>query len=315
MAEKIAIKDQEKLTNIYNKIIKIRKNVSAYMLVGNSRKKLFNYAILLSKILICPNSFKEECSKCNICKRIDDNSYTELKVINAENKVIKKDKVIEITRTFNKESIEGRNLVYIINNVECLNVSSSNSILKFLEEPDSNVVAIFTTTNFDRVIKTISSRCQILKTNTFFSKRGIDLVKEIIDLDEENIYKALDFIKKIENNYSYATATIKENLLNNFNNKEMVDKFLKIMLIFYKDLLNYKTIEKTIYFEKNDIKSVADKQKENIITKKISFILENIEKIEYNVNIPVSPIPGHKLYEVPNVSPYRRCRSRSQRNH
>ena len=284
MAE-LLIKNDPRLTNIYNNLIKSKKNSQSYMLVGNSKSKLNEYAILLSKILVCPHTFEEKCTKCNICKRIDSNNYPELKIINPENKVIKKEKITDLTRKFQSQSIEGRNLVYIINDAECLNIAASNSILKFLEEPDSNVVAIFTTTNFDGVIKTITSRCQIIKVNNTKINEGINFVVETSGLDEENVYKVVDFTKKIENNYPLAVAQVKEEFLNIFNNKDMLDKALKVMLLFYKDILNYKINEKTQFFEKNEIKLVANKQNKDTISKKISFILENMDKIEYNVNM------------------------------
>ena len=282
---KLLIKNDPRLTNIYNNLIKSKKNSQSYMLVGNSKSKLNEYAILLSKILVCPHTFEEKCTKCNICKRIDSNNYPELKIINPENKVIKKEKITDLTRKFQGQSIEGRNLVYIINDAECLNIAASNSILKFLEEPDSNVVAIFTTTNFDGVIKTITSRCQIIKVNNTKINEGINFVVETSGLDEENVYKVVDFTKKIENNYPLAVAQVKEEFLNIFNNKDMLDKALKVMLLFYKDILNYKINEKTQFFEKNEIKLVANKQNKDTISKKISFILENMDKIEYNVNM------------------------------
>lgn len=284
MAE-LLIKNDPRLTNIYNNLIKSKKNSQSYMLVGNSKSKLNEYAVLLSKILVCPHTFEEKCTKCNICKRIDSNNYPELKIISPENKVIKKEKITDLTRKFQSQSIEGRNLVYIINDAECLNIAASNSILKFLEEPDSNVVAIFTTTNFDGVIKTITSRCQIIKVNNTKINEGINFVIETSGLDEENVYKVVDFTKKIENNYPLAVAQVKEDFLNIFNNKDMLDKALKVMLLFYKDILNYKINEKTQFFEKNEIKLVANKQTKDIISKKISFILENMDKIEYNVNM------------------------------
>ena len=58
-----------------------------------------------------------------------------------------------------------------------------------------------------------------------------------------------------------------------------------LMLFYYKDMLNYKIKNKCIYYEANDIKSLANIQNDNLISKKISFILENIAKLEYNVNI------------------------------
>lgn len=284
-ANDIFIKDQPILTKIFNNINKTKKNVQAYVLTGESKEKLQKYALLLSKILICPNQYHEDCNKCNICNRINDNNYSELKIIYPENRVIKKDEIVKLRNYFNTQSIEGRNQVYIIHDIETLNQSASNSILKFLEEPESNLTAIFTTTNIDSVIKTVISRCQIIKINNIRVKYGLDFVKEISNLDEEKIYLVIDFLKNIEKNYAIAFSELKNNFIKYFDNKELVSSALKVMLLYYKDMLNYKIRNKCYYFEVNDIKLISKNQTEDLISKKISFILENLKKIEYNVNI------------------------------
>ena len=70
-----------------------------------------------------------------------------------------------------------------------------------------------------------------------------------------------------------------------YNSKELLSSALKVMLLYYKDMLNYNIKEKCLYFEVNDVKSVIKTQSNDTISKKISFILENITKLEYNVNI------------------------------
>ena len=57
--------------------------------------KIEEYAILLSKIIICPHVYEENCNKCNIWKRIDENTYGELKIIKPINRIIKKESIIE----------------------------------------------------------------------------------------------------------------------------------------------------------------------------------------------------------------------------
>ena len=132
-------------------------NVQAYLLVCKDKSSLKECSKIIAKSSICPYVFKNYCNDCNICKRIDKNFFSELIEIFPENNVIKKEEILKIKERFNKYSIEGKNMTYIIHNVECLNSSSGNSILKFLEEPDSNSVAIFTTTNVDNVMETIIS--------------------------------------------------------------------------------------------------------------------------------------------------------------
>lgn len=285
MDSNLVIKNQPVLSKIFNNIRKTNNNVQAYMLVGEDKEKIEEYAILLSKILICPHVYEENCNKCNICKRIDENTYGELKIIKPINRIIKKESIIELRDYFRTESIEGKNEVYIINDAETLNAAAANAILKFLEEPDSNAVAIFTTTNLDSVIKTITSRCQLIKTNNVRTKYGIDFVKELTNLEEDQIYDIIDFTKSLERNYNKAFSCVKTNIVDVYNSKELLSSALKVMLLYYKDMLNYNIKEKCLYFEVNDVKNVIKTQNNDTISKKISFILENITKLEYNVNI------------------------------
>lgn len=283
--DEIQIKNQPILNKILNNINNKGNNVQAYILSGNDKENLLNYAILFSKVLVCPHRYKKGCSECNICNRIDKENYAELKIINPVNKIIKKEAILELKNEFKTKSIEGKNEVYIINDAETLNGAASNTILKFLEEPDSNIVAIFTTTNLDSVIKTIVSRCQVIKINNFQKKSGIDFIKNLTNFDEETIYKVIDFVKIIEKSSEDAIINAKKLFFNYFNTKELLINAFNVILLYYKDMLNYKIKNKCIYYEANDIKSLANIQNDNLISKKISFILENIAKLEYNVNI------------------------------
>lgn len=281
----IIVKNQPVLNKVLNNINNGKKNVQAYILYGDSKEVLKEYALTLSKVLICPHKYNNNCNNCNICRRIDSNTYGELKVINPVNNMIKKESVIEIKDNYNTESIEGKNLVYIINDVETLNASAANSILKFLEEPDGNLVAIFTTTNLDLVIKTIVSRCQVIKINNYKRKKGLDFIKELTGFDEETIYSIVDFTKKIEKDKTSAIVNVKNDFINVFDTKEALAKALNVMLLYYKDMLNYKIRNKCFYFDINDVKLGMNNKSEDVISKKISFILENISKLEYNVNV------------------------------
>ena len=127
--------------------------------------------------------------------------------------------------------------------------------------------------------------CQLIKTNNVRTKYGIDFVKELTNLEEDQIYDIIDFTKSLERNYNKAFSCVKTNIVDVYNNKELLSSALKVMLLYYKDMLNYNIKEKCLYFEVNDVKNVIKTQNNDTISKKISFILENITKLEYNVNI------------------------------
>ena len=282
----VIVKNQPILSRVLSCINSANTSVQAYILVGDNEKKLSEYSILFSKVLICPNTYEDNCTKCNICKRITSGNYGELKIINPVNNVIKKENILDLRESFQTSSIEGKNQVYIINHVETLNSAAANALLKFLEEPDSNTVAIFTTTNLDSVIKTILSRCQVIKLNNYESYSKQELITNMYGMDNEKVNIIMDFFLALENNSTKAYTIEKNNFIENFNNKEDIKLSLNVLLLMYKDAMNYKMFNKMEYFNNEiGIKNVAESNKMEQITKKIKFILENINKLEYYVNI------------------------------
>ena len=85
--------------------------------------------------------------------------------------------------------------IYIINLIEKAPVASLNKLLKFIEEPNSNIVAIFTSNSVDSILQTIVSRCQTITLKEF-------MVSDLIDyLVNNNVsYEDAWLISKISNN-------------------------------------------------------------------------------------------------------------------
>ncbi len=281
----VIVENQPVLSRILGRINNSLVSVQAYLLVGKNIEELKEYAITFAKVLICPKKYEKNCLKCNICSRIESGNFGELRIINPVNWVIKKEEIINLRDMFQTKSIEGKNQVYIINSVETLNLSAANALLKFLEEPDSNTVAIFTTTNINSVIDTIVSRCQTIKLNNNSKTKGLDFVINSSGLDEEKINNSLDFLFAIENNNVKVISMIKD-VFDLFSTRELLKGALTVILLAYKDALNYKIFKKMEYFNnETGIKNMCISQNTEILIEKIAFILENIQKLEYNVNI------------------------------
>ena len=283
--ENIVVENQDTFSKILNNINNYSKISQSYILVGDNSYELKNYSLLFAKVLICPNKYDKDCNECNICKRISTGNYGELSIIEPTNGVIKKEEIIKLKNNYQTQSIEGKNRVYIIHEAQLLNQSSANALLKFLEEPDSNTVAIFTTTNLNLMLNTIISRCQIIKLNKN-NKLDITNIKKEYNFEEEDINFIMDYLFDIENNFPKALMNIKETFLKRYDIKEKIKSACTIMLFIYKDALNYKLFNKMNYFNnETGIKNISEKQDINVIIKKITFILENIEKLEYNLNL------------------------------
>lgn len=84
--------------------------------------------------------------------------------IETETHVIKKQQIQDLFKEFSKTSLQNLRKIYVIEDAEKLNTTSANTLLKFLEEPDSKTsVGILVTDNQYALLDTIISRAHILK--------------------------------------------------------------------------------------------------------------------------------------------------------
>ena len=144
----------------------------------------------------------------------------------------------------NKSSFNNLPKFILIDNVENLNKSCVNALLKVTEEPNDNIYFIFIHNNNKKILTTLKSRCIIFKINLSFNS-SIEITNKIL---EKNIF---DLINNDILNY-YFTPGNYLNLIN-FANKNEIDIFamnLKDFLSLLIDKNYYKKdsyIEETIY--------------------------------------------------------------------
>src|SRR5262252_2592356 len=142
-------------------------------------KKLF--ALEMAKALNCRNrSGVESCDQCSSCKRItkstfppfsdaDDNKnrliwseHGDVAMVRPYKQIIRVNPIRELAREANFRPFEGAARVFIIEDADYMNDSSSNALLKVLEEPPATSHLILTTSNPAVLLPTIRSRCQVI---------------------------------------------------------------------------------------------------------------------------------------------------------
>ena len=261
----------------------------AYLFGTNEYKNSNHFIMSFVKTLLCPNKANNDnCKNCSVCEKIDKNIYSEFKVIERDGMWIKKEQLLELQKEFKTKSVESNLKVYVINNAEYLNQSSANSLLKFLEEPQDNIIAILVTNNIHQLLDTIVSRCQVI---SLINSENNNIKKNISSLLEENdnvdkiIENALDFIYFYENNHIDTIVYMKDTVLNNFEDRRKIEILLQIMILFYKDLLNYKLDINKNLFNLKDIEKIAKLNNVNQIENKINIIMETKKNLKLNANI------------------------------
>lgn len=166
----------------------------AYLFCGPSGTMKKETAILLAQSLMCEdNGFA--CEVCDTCIRVAQMEYADMIYIDGTETSIKKDDIIKLQRNFNKTGLEQKGKkVYILDHAENATPDALNSLLKFLEEPTNDMVAILLVEQIDRVLPTIVSRCQNIPFTALGAQQCFQLVKD--DLEELDAYMLSQIIRQ-----------------------------------------------------------------------------------------------------------------------
>ena len=223
------------------------------------------------QLLICGLNESNEVgiSKEKLINLLENKSYPDLLEIKPENNVIKKEQLLEMMEKFSNKSVYGTYQIYVIHHAEMLNLSSANTILKFLEEPENNIIAVLLSTHRYKVLPTILSRCTVMTLKQEKSN--------MIDVNDNQI------LIKLLNNLLIDT----EPLIILFN-----DYYESLFQTKELSLDTLKKISKILqyYIQTNDLSSLSIKSSDINLNKFqlleiVSIIDEFSVKLQYNVNI------------------------------
>lgn len=223
------------------------------------------------QLLICGLNESNEVgiSKEKLINLLENKSYPDLLEIKPENNVIKKEQLLEMMEKFSNKSVYGTYQIYVIHHAEMLNLSSANTILKFLEEPENNIIAVLLSTHRYKVLPTILSRCTVMTLKQEKSN--------MIDVNDNQI------LIKLLNNLLIDT----EPLIILFN-----DYYESLFQTKELSLDTLKKISKILqyYIQTNDLSSLSIKSSDINLNKFqlleiVSIFDEFSVKLQYNVNI------------------------------
>lgn len=146
-----------------------------YMFSGSSSAELEGLARTLAKTLNCERPLKKAgvsidcCDGCLTCRKIDNGNHADVLWIRPESK-LRVVKINQITRRdgspprvlnefVNLKPTEAEYKVGIIVGADRMNEQAANAFLKTLEEPPAKSILILLTTEPQRILETIVSRC------------------------------------------------------------------------------------------------------------------------------------------------------------
>lgn len=248
----------------------------AFLIETNDQETCYKNLITFLKMLNCPNSYEDECSNCQLCHLLNSENLPSLIKIIPDGASIKKEQVLELKRFFQTRPTFSKYNMYIIMNAELLNSSSANTMLKFIEEPEDNIIGFFITNNKENIIDTIKSRCQIV--SDFY------INKEMVDIPKVWQSIAVNYVKECEMTNDEAILYNKNVLVPLIHDRrELLFLFQSIFSI-YNDLY-HKSLDKTeLREEYKDLNFVLKKGK-IYLSLKLSKVLKILDELNYNLNI------------------------------
>lgn len=288
----------------------LKRNLShAYLFDLNNNLYAENMILAFVKSILCKEHInKEEYNNCLKCKRINENNYQELKKIIPDGQVIKKEQLDDLQKIFSTKPLESDKRIYIIYDVEKLNSSAANSLLKFLEEPAEGIIAILLTNNLNQVLKTIVSRCQVIVFNKnrvqefielnkiveektiyklAFTVFGISDKSMIQEYHRNFIYSVINFFKTYEKNKIKTILYEKEIFNDIFKEKNEILSFFEIAILFYRDIINYKLNRNLLYYDdyQDLLFEISEENTMEKLLNKITILLQKQKLVKNNVNI------------------------------
>jgi DNA polymerase-3 subunit gamma/tau len=171
--------------SLQNAILK-NKIAHAYMFVGTRGVGKTSVARIFAKAIRCENRMPDgnACNECKACLDFDtDTSMNVIEIDGASNNSV--DNIRDLISNVHYLPTSGQFKVYIIDEVHMLSTSAFNALLKTLEEPPAHVVFIFATTEAQKLLGTVLSRCQRFD---FRNAQVEDLISHIKSISQvENI--------------------------------------------------------------------------------------------------------------------------------
>lgn len=313
-------KNWQELATYQPRVIKLLVNsiekerlAHAYLFEGKKGTGKKAVGVLLAKSFLCEDlKDYEPCQNCRNCKRIDSGNHPDVHIIEPDGLSIKKGQIQELQEEFSKSGVESSKKLYMIVHADKMTVNAANSLLKFLEEPNANTIAILLTEQYHKMLNTILSRCQLLSFHPLQPKVIQETLKEsgvsaniaalvsqltndtdaAFELSKDDWFaqarmKVIKLYEVLVNRKGQAALYIHTEWMSHFNDKEKQDTGLDLLLYLYKDILSVQVgnDEQVIFQDLIQlVKQHALQMTQRSVTEKITSILEAKKRLHANVN-------------------------------
>lgn len=226
--------------------LKLQKKSGTYLFYGTEMEFLTEFALCFAKGLLCQEIEFDFCDNCNICRRINSTSYSDLEILSNPDG-LKVDEIRELAQKSASSSYEGGKKIFILKDIGKMKKEASNALLKLIEEPHSDSFFILLNTSLN-ILPTIKSRAILVKikkktateldiddfTYNFFMGITSDIEKfKLLNLDLNTGYSYSEIknaIKKYDETRDFSDKiNIYKGIRDFINNRNSISNLEKIL--------------------------------------------------------------------------------------
>lgn len=281
--------------------VRENKQEHSYLLVSKDGFSSLEMATLFAKAILCQNL----CGTCENCKKIELKAHPDVKYFPQGDKLLVDDSKKIVDESFTKPIFADKK-IFIISNFDNSTQEAQNKLLKSLEEPNDNIYYILTTSNIEKVLPTIRSRCNKI----YLSQISEQTIAKMLKCDEATknlaikigggyLSKSIELSKK--KNLAYLTS-LAVGLIQDLKSssmaiewvkkiidvKEDVNLLIEIISLVLEDAINLK-VNKAAEIRLEDYKAQIEKISAELSLKCLSKLALSLNRavrdLSYNVGI------------------------------
>ncbi|MEA5017102.1 MAG: DNA polymerase III subunit gamma/tau [Erysipelotrichaceae bacterium] len=173
---------QKYIVTTLKNAVEQKKIAHAYLFCGPRGTGKTTVAKLLAKAVNCKME-NAPCNECESCKMIQEGTHPDIVEIDAaSNNGV--DEIRNLIERVKYAPLHSKYKVYIVDEVHMLTAGAFNALLKTLEEPPPHIIFILATTEAQKVIPTIISRCQRFDFGRVSIPDIIHRLKEVLEAED-----------------------------------------------------------------------------------------------------------------------------------
>ncbi len=305
-----AITGHQQQKSILLRALSNQRIAHAYLFEGPDGIGKKMVALAFARALFCQNG--SGCGECPACIKVDNHNHPDIHLLEANDAALKIAQIRTLQQDLSLRPLEGNYKVCLIDGAESFTNGAANALLKTLEEPRSGTLIILLTSQPERLLPTIRSRCQRLPFSALPKQQLATILAEKLEisttqalilaaLSEGSFQKALGpnreyFLEKRGKLIQSLSALSSDSIIPTFSfanelylDKESLPVILEIFQSFYRDLLLLKHESPVEELANQDLLELLQQQNRQTTTASLLVKLKALDTARFHLQRNVNP--------------------------